>query len=147
MSDVDQRMLKPCPFCGSPAELKMIGNDWILANKKLTARSKLRCGCEISCSGRCGCKHTTLVLRYSLEWAREQCIASWNTRHGEGVKIASDYDALAARLEAAVEVLEKVVARGCRCYSSHHDDWHSKECPMPQARAVLASATLQEPKP
>ena len=60
---------------------------------------------------------------------------------------ASDYDALAARLEAAVEVLEKVVARGCRCYSSHHDDWHSKECPMPQARAVLASATLQEPKP
>jgi hypothetical protein len=62
----------------------------------------------------------------------------------------ADHDALAARLEAALKALEKVVARGCGCRSSHHDDWHSKECPIPQARAVLKerpSATLQETKP
>jgi len=73
--------LKPCPFCGSEAQLKTIGNDFILATHSLTVRSKLKCGTEIGCS-RFGCtvKIKVYTLRMSIAWTQEQAVAAWNTR-------------------------------------------------------------------
>ena len=73
--------LKPCPFCGGDAEIRMLGNDYILATKKLTARSKTRCGCEISCSTfGCTVKIVCCTLRPPLEQTREWAINKWNQR-------------------------------------------------------------------
>lgn len=60
--------LKPCPFCGGMAELRIVGNEF--------TKSK---GAMISCS-RCHIKKTVKVIYRSMDWARGRVIISWNTR-------------------------------------------------------------------
>ena len=63
----------------------------------------------------------------------------------------ADYDALKARLEAAVEALREFYL-AASSWHELHKHVSGIQCDricaaIPQARAVLASATLQEPKP
>lgn len=62
--------LLPCPFCGSGAVLKQIGND----------HTKTRT-VEIKCSNAmCRATMVNKALRNSMPWLIEVSAKSWNTR-------------------------------------------------------------------
>lgn len=62
MSD-EKDKLRPCPFCGSEAEITQTGKRQL----------RVRCnGCYMGVEQK--------VLRYSLEWLREKLTENWNRR-------------------------------------------------------------------
>ena len=96
--------LLPCPFCGGEAQIKMLGNDSILATRKLTARSKMRCGCEIGCSTfGCTVKVICCTLRPPLEKTRAWAIDKWNKRTS---KAEQENVALKAENERLTKIIE-----------------------------------------
>lgn len=61
--DLDNIILKPCPFCGGPAEIKQY---------KIA-------GISIRCR-RCTITKKQRVIRKSVEWLKDEMVKDWNTR-------------------------------------------------------------------
>ena len=109
--------LLPCPFCGGEAQIKMLGNDSILATRKLTARSKMRCGCEIGCSTfGCTVKVICCTLRPPLEQTRAWAIDKWNKRiskaEQENVALRAEAIGQAGRLPISWQIANRAKASG-----------------------------------
>ena len=60
--------LKPCPFCGSDAEVIHIGNDY-------TKSQKIKIKCP-----KCRIERTDKVINHSIEWLLSKSVDSWNKR-------------------------------------------------------------------
>jgi hypothetical protein len=71
---MEQNELKPCPFCGSDAYIKRIGNEHCKKMQVKVVCSKLGCFAYQQCS--------TLVKHcgHNWEWLTGKAIAAWNTR-------------------------------------------------------------------
>ena len=99
--------LKPCPFCGGPAKLRMVGNEH-------THQRTAHVGC-----GRCYYELGVGALRNTHEWAREKVIEKWNRRApscsapkpDEGGSIAPDSSPLPVSDEVVEEVARRAYAR------------------------------------
>jgi len=63
MTNTTKPELKPCPFCGGPAELKQTGRN----------RLEVRCR-------RCVVHKHQITKHYSLDWLEDKMIEGWNTR-------------------------------------------------------------------
>ncbi len=62
--------LKPCPFCGSEAKMKFIGNDY---TKSRTI--------EVKCSNvNCRAKMKNGAIRFNFDWLEDISIKAWNRR-------------------------------------------------------------------
>lgn len=139
---MSEAKLLPCPFCGGEAAIKMLGNDHILATHRLTARSKIRCGCEISCSAfGCTIKVVSCTLSPPLEKTREWAIAAWNTR----------VDPVKTEMYAALKSIFGFFESGefVRDTSRDFEDgWHLRMLPLMtslvDAKAALAKAEGHE---
>lgn len=62
---------KPCPFCGGERWASTIGNNG-------TRKRSATIGC-----GSCQAQITVGALRFSLEWAEDKALESWNKRVDE----------------------------------------------------------------
>ena len=61
--------LKPCPFCGASAIVKMIGNDY---SRKRSV--------EIKCSV-CRVTLTNAAIRHDFDWLMKVSAEAWNMRN------------------------------------------------------------------
>ena len=62
--------LKPCPFCGSAAELIRKGNEHTKSQTAIIRCTKRGCFGEQKVG----------VITHSYEWATKKVIETWNTR-------------------------------------------------------------------
>lgn len=94
--------LKPCPFCGGPAEISQIGNE-------ATAKR----GFQVVCAT-WGCRTTkrAMVIRQPLERAREFTIAAWN-RRAEPVPPPAQEAAGAVTREELITLIDQHVEAHC----------------------------------
>jgi len=94
VSSAEGSGLADCPFCGGAAQINQIGNE----------HTRKR-GFEVCCvTWGCKTKKRAMVLRHSLEKAREFAIAAWNRRTSD--------DALTSR-DARIAMLEQDVIAFC----------------------------------
>ena len=74
----DENGLLPCPHCGDNGQPLI----WRVGNEATKER-----GCDVGCA-ECGFTKRIRVIQYSLEWAEERAIATWNARTREAALIA-----------------------------------------------------------
>ena len=62
-------LVRDCPFCGSEAKFRNIGNR--LSKKRVV---------EISCSGVCSITMKTAAIHRDMDWLEDVSVANWNKR-------------------------------------------------------------------
>lgn len=78
-----QEELKPCGHCGSPAEMRLIGNDHTKTRSVTVKCTNLECRME----------RTDKALRHGHEWLKAVAIENWNRRTPVSGEVAEGVDA------------------------------------------------------